>query len=509
MAANYGPSSGYDSGGWGSGSGLSTGGSGLGFSSGGSGLGLSSGGYAGPGADYSLNSDSGYGSFSSPDYSLGSGTTQGLKVGYDFSPGYRFNTGTDYGLSPGSYDIGGGLGYGLDYGSTLGPDFGTNDWGLDYGQLSRAQMGGLGLNVAPNPNFGPMGFDQPLGVSAGRTPLSMREEPGFYGSKAHKALSFIAQFNPVTAAASGLYGVFGAPDQKTAMGAALGMVPGPAGMLGRAAYGAYNSPDPGGYLGTQAAGTLGGMVGSAIGGGIAGQAGAQLGGQLGAEGLGGLAATEAARAYKARQDAGIYGSGSPVEAGRAQAQASMAREASQQAYGGGSGRPAERDWVDTALKVGSGLYGMYQGNKQQQQAQQAIAGSAPWTAQGGNAMAGEELQRVIRGDLANDPGFKLAQLSAARAGAQQPGGFAASAAANAALRYQMERMQALGAPAGVGFNPAAGYQTAQQGTQQGINTFKTGISGIAAGMTSPTAGTGMNTMPPWLQQYLINNNMRS
>jgi hypothetical protein len=161
------------------------------------------------------------------------------------------------------------------------------------------------------------------------------------------------------------------------------------------------------------------------------------------------------------------------------------------------------------MKVGSGLYGMYQGNQQKQLAQQAIGGSAPWTAQGGNQVAGQQLQKVIAGDFTGDAGFKAAQLAAARAGSQQPGGFAASAAARAALQYQNDRIQALGAPAGVGFNPAQGYSTALQGQQQGINTAMAGMGEIGAGMTGTTSGTGMNTMPPWLQQYLIKNNMRS
>jgi hypothetical protein len=160
------------------------------------------------------------------------------------------------------------------------------------------------------------------------------------------------------------------------------------------------------------------------------------------------------------------------------------------------------------MKIGSGLYGMYQSNQQKQLAQQAIGGSAPWTASGGNAIAGQQLQKVIAGDFTGDAGFKAAQLAAARAGATQPGGFAGSAAANAALRYQNERIQALGGAAGVGFNPAQGYQTALQGQQQGINTAMAGMAEIGAGMTPQTSGTGMNTMPPWLQQWLIQNNMR-
>ena len=486
------------------GGGLNAGSSGMGLSSGSSGMGLGSGsvGSSGFGSDSSFG-----GGFTGGNYGLGSGTTQGLSVGYDSSPGYGFNTGTDYGLTAGP-GFGGSLGYGLNDPSLgLGAGFGGyGDYGfggMNYGGYAQDALGTMGLGQGLQATASP-GWAPTLGQSSTTNAFSQQDDPGFYGSKAHKVMNFLAQFNPVTRAASGLYGVLGAPDPaKAGLNAALGMVPGPLGMVGRAAYGASQSSDPGGYLGTQAAGTLGGMVGGALGGAVGGPMGAQAGGMLGSEALGGLAASEAGRAAAARGDTGPYGSASPADAGRAQAQANMGRTAAQSTGGGG-----ERDWIDTALKVGSGLYGMYQGNKQQQMAQQAIAGSAPWTAQGGNAMAGQELQRVIRGDLANDPGFKLAQLSAARAGSQQPGGFAASAAANAALKYQMERMQALGAPAGVGFNPAQGYQTALAGQQQGINTQMAGLAEIGAGTTGTNSGVGMNTMPPWLQQYLITNNLQ-
>ena len=159
-------------------------------------------------------------------------------------------------------------------------------------------------------------------------------------------------------------------------------------------------------------------------------------------------------------------------------------------------------WLKPLLSIGSGLYGISQANSMKDLAQQAISGSAPWTSSGGTAMAGDALKNVISGNLENDPGYKLAMLGAARTSAQQPGGFAASAAANAALRFQNERIQALSAPAGVGFNPGAGYQTAMTGFGSANDLLSKSLGSIGFGLTGESQG-----MPPWLQQYLLKNGM--
>lgn len=117
-------------------------------------------------------------------------------------------------------------------------------------------------------------------------------------------------------------------------------------------------------------------------------------------------------------------------------------------------------------------------------------------------MAGDALKSVISGDFTKDAGFTAAQLAAARTSAQQPGGYAASAAAQAALKYQNDRIAALSAPAGVGFNPAAGYGTALQGESAANALTSSSLGSIGFG----ASGAGQ-TMPPWLQQYLIQNGM--
>lgn len=171
--------------------------------------------------------------------------------------------------------------------------------------------------------------------------------------------------------------------------------------------------------------------------------------------------------------------------------------------GGGSGGMGAggQGWLPALMSIGSGIYGMTQANEQRKLAQQAIAGSSPWTSSGGAAGAGTALTNVIQGDFTNDPGYKAALQAAARTSSQQPGGFAAMAAAQAALKYQNDRIQALGPAAGVGFSPGAGYQTALGGMTSANDLASRSLGSIGYGVT------GTQPMPPWLQKYLIDNNM--
>lgn len=167
---------------------------------------------------------------------------------------------------------------------------------------------------------------------------------------------------------------------------------------------------------------------------------------------------------------------------------------------GGSGGSFLPSSLKDFASIGSGLYGMYKANQQSKLAQQAIGGSSPWTASGGAANAGSALTNVINGNFEQDPGYKQAMLAAARASSQQPGGFAGMSAANAALKYQNDRIAALSGPAGVGFNPAAGYQTALGGQQMANQLASQSLGSIGYGM-------GGGGMPPWLQAYLVKNGM--
>jgi hypothetical protein len=131
---------------------------------------------------------------------------------------------------------------------------------------------------------------------------------------------------------------------------------------------------------------------------------------------------------------------------------------------------------------------MYQSNAQRNLATQAAEPSRA---------AGVEMQRVMSGDFTNDAGFKAAQLAAARAGSQQPGGFAASAAAQAALKYQNDRISTLAGASGSN----RGYYDALTGMNSANNLAGSSLASMGFGAASGSAN------PPWLQQYLIQHGM--
>lgn len=413
----------------------------------------------------------------------GMGTTPGLSAGYDSSSGYGFNSGTDAGFSaPAGYDIGGGLG------NSLGGFTSVNS-PADYSFNSLFDMSQLGQS---NYGLSPTGYSEGLQASAspasagyglaGETPgngFGYSQDPGFFGSKAQKLMSFMAKFNPVTSLANAAYGMMNSPDPaKAAVQGLVGMVPG--GWAANMGYNAATSPSPAGYAATQGAGYVGGMVGGAV----AGQAGAQLG----SEALGGLVGGEVGRANAAAAGYGPFGSASPAEAGFASGAASAGMgsgPAGTQTAGAGNGR----NWTDTLMSIGSGIYGMRQANAQRDLARQAAAPSAA---------AGTAMQNVIAGDFTNDPGFKAAMKGAARASSQQPGGMAASAAAQAALKYQNDRIQTLAGASGSG----NGYANALSGVANANALASQSLGSIGFGVNGGNTG-----MPPWLQSWLIQNGM--
>ena len=286
-----------------------------------------------------------------------------------------------------------------------------------------------------------------------------------------------------------------------------------AAMTGGAALGAAGAEVGGvaamGDVGMGAGGVGGYGAGGVIGAG-AGDAGAGMGWMGGADAAGAGTMGDALAGGGMAGDAGMaswmdgasaWGGGGGGNAGTSQSwlQGLMKNFGGGGSGGGGFGSfmpSTAKDW----MSVGSGIYGMYRGNQQDKLAQQALAGSAPWASGGGMANAGAALTNVINGDFTNDPGFKQAQLAAARASSQQPGGAASSAAAMAALKYQNDRIAALSGPAGVGFNPAAGYQTALGGYGQGNQLASSSLGSIGYGMSG-------GSMPPWLQAYLIQHGM--
>ena len=173
---------------------------------------------------------------------------------------------------------------------------------------------------------------------------------------------------------------------------------------------------------------------------------------------------------------------------------------------GSGGATGMGTWLSPLMSVGSGLYGMSQAEQQKKLAMQALQGSSPWASSGGMAGAGSALTNAIQGDFANDPGFALAQRAAAATSSTQPGGFAAQAAANAALQYQNQRIQALSGPAGTGFSPAQGYATALSGMQQGNSLASSSLGSIGFGVNQATGGTQANpAMAAMMQKWMIEN----
>jgi hypothetical protein len=422
------------------------------------------------------------------DYSLGGGyaPSPGLTApDQSNTPGFGFSA-PGPGLQAPGYDLSGGIGSDLGSWAGLGDMTGATDYGLSslwsLNDAGYPDASGVGFTAVPSRN--PAG----LGVDPNRNAFSAEDPQDFWGSKAQKALSFFSQFNPVTSLINGGLTALNSKDPvRSVLQGLLGKFGGAAGQMANAGYNVATAKDP------MAAGLgLGGaMLGGQLGGAFAGAQGAQLGSSLLGGALSGAATLNPSY--------GPYGSGSVVADTLANPGAS--RGASGGAVAAATSDGGGRNWTDSAMSLASGIYGLRLANAQRDLANQAIGGSAPWTASGGNAVAGEQLKKVIAGDFTGDAGFEAAQKAAARAGSQQPGGFSASAAAQAALKYQNDRIGALGGAAGVGFNPGAGYQTAVSGASAANGLASSSLGSLGFGASSGAS------MPPWLQAYLVKNGM--
>lgn len=402
------------------------------------------------------------------DYSLGTGTTPGLQVAYDSTPGYTFGPGTTPGFNPGNYDISGGLGRGLVTGGySPAVDYSLGSMTSFANPYADGGSFASGVGLSATPSLNPVS----LGQSSLTTPFSAKEEPGFWGSRAQKALSFLANFNPMTSIFNAGAQILNSQDPvKAAIQGLLGKFGGDVGQLANVGYNVATSKDPM----ASAMGTAGAMVGGQVGGSLAGSPGAQLGSAA----LGGLLAQSASLnpAY------GPYGTRSIVADMAARGPAPQGTQTEAASPGGGGGR----NWTDTAMSLLSGIYGMKQANAQRALAQEAAAGSR---------VANAQLQKVAAGDFAGDAGYEAALKAAARASAQQPGGFAASAAAQAALKYQNDRIATLSGAA------QPGYATALNGTTAANNLASASLGSMGFGVSQGTQ------MPPWLQAYLVKNGM--
>jgi hypothetical protein len=336
---------------------------------------------------------------------------------------------------------------------------------------------------------------------------------GSYAGKGNTGfdINFDAEGRPIF----GTHGASSADSKEAAIGfgGGLAMFAAPfiAGALGGAGAGAgaYTGPMSLGWSGAGATGELAGLAGA--GQSIGGAGMAELaGGDVLGDFIASLGAQEpfvqgAGAAYSGPMSIGWNGAGATGAGG------SGWLDGLGQALGvtNANGSLNTAGILKSLLSVGSGIYGMNQAKAQKALGQSAIAGSSPWTTNvqstgtTGQDNAAMALTSAINGDLDKDAGFKLAQLNAARASSQQPGGAAASAAANAAIKYQNDRIAALSGPAGVGFSPAAGYQTSLGGTQSANTLASSSLASIGYGLTGQSNANV--TMPPWLQSYLIQN----
>jgi len=337
-------------------------------------------------------------------------------------------------------------------------NFGFGDYG--YGEGAKA-------TTVP-------GLYTQLGTTSTTDPFT-KSEDGFWGSKAQKMLSFFANLNPVTGVLNSIFSAANSPDPaKAAIQGLLGRFGGDLGRLGLMGYNASQSKDPT----ATGAGYAGSWLGGKLGGALAGDAGAQFGSSV----LGG-ATTDAARsqAYSATEPAGLPGSVSgDILGGKGSSYGapSVTTQRGDASQG--------RNWTDTAMSLLSGIYGMKQSNSQRDLASVA---SAPSQA------ASVQLQKAINGDFSGDAGYEAALKAAARAGSQQPGGFAASAAAQAALKYQNDRINTLSGATN------SGVSTALSGNNSANALASASLGSLGFGTSSGTS------MPAWLQAYMIKNGL--
>lgn len=149
------------------------------------------------------------------------------------------------------------------------------------------------------------------------------------------------------------------------------------------------------------------------------------------------------------------------------------------------------------LAIGSGVAGIVQGNQQQDQAALAAQAANPWGTSGGYALAGQQLQSLMKDPMqvaATDPSYQLRIQGAQRAmaGYGQDSGAMSIAGANASTDWYNQRLEQLGKLAGAGLNPAQAGQLQQTGYQQGVQNIGQGLGsfGYAAAPTAQTLPQG-------------------
>lgn len=158
--------------------------------------------------------------------------------------------------------------------------------------------------------------------------------------------------------------------------------------------------------------------------------------------------------------------------------------------------------------LANSAYGIWQGNQLQNQAMRAN----PWQQSGGYALAGQQLQNLMRDPgqvAAGDPGYQLAMQGAQRAmaGYGQNSGAMAVAGANASNDWLNKRMQSLGNLAGANYNPVANVQQAHAGMQmqqQGLGYLNKPLV-QSGGQQQTSGGLGSMLNTDWFNSAPTNN----
>lgn len=170
-------------------------------------------------------------------------------------------------------------------------------------------------------------------------------------------------------------------------------------------------------------------------------------------------------------------------------------------------------YVNAGMNVGSGLFGMNQSAQLRklaaQQAAQGTKTAAPWAASGGQALADQQLQSLMRDptSAANaDPAYALRIQGAQRANAMygQNSGQMAVAGANASTDWLNQRMATLGGLAGAPAQNAAAASAGNviPGEMAANDLASKSLASISYGVNR--VGGNAQNMPPevarWLQQ---------
>lgn len=163
--------------------------------------------------------------------------------------------------------------------------------------------------------------------------------------------------------------------------------------------------------------------------------------------------------------------------------------------------------VQSALSIGSGLYGLFNQNDLRRKADSAMSMSDPWGASGGRGAANAQLMALLNDPVnaaKNDPAYKLRLQAAARTAAPygEGSGKMAIGAADASTDWYNQRLQQLGGLSGAGLNPAQGQQIGLEGNIAANRLSGDALASIGYGVSGATGATG--GIPPavlqWLQQ---------